>query len=367
MAPRRRQRFVIGAVATVCGVIGGVLFGSSGIRSDALASSIAELPASPPTRLCVAGVTTDCRDPESVEAILRSPGLEPEAAALPPGGTQGSLVVSFETGDDVHVVAKWRAQDPDLIDDPAKELGAYAVQRLLLPPDDWVIPPVAATCLARDDLVEATGHSGWEPLAGTDCVLGLVSYWLLDAIGVAEARRQGLLATHGGSERDPRLFEPRRFANDAAYRRNVASLNVLMYLIDNGDLHAGQFVLYPEARHWFVVDSSIAFQSFANPTLIFIQDLSELHVRRIPASLAERVRAIERSELDALRVLSEHVIEDGALIRVAPTTSPFGGRGRVRRRGDRVQIGLREAEISGVWSRIERLRGLLARGSIRTF
>jgi hypothetical protein len=348
-------------------VIGGVLFGAGGIRSDALEPSIADLQVSQPTRLCVTGVTEDCRDPRSAEAILRSPELEPEAAALPPGGTQGALVVSFETEDDAHVLAKWRAQDPDPIDDPAKELAAYAVQKLLLPPEDWVIPPVAATCLSYGDLVEATGHAGWQTVVGTDCVLGFLSYWLLDAIGVTEARRRGLLGTHAGSERDPRLFEPERFATDPVYRRNVASLNVLLYLIDNGDLHAGQFVLYPDAKHWFVVDSSIAFESLPNPTLLFIQDLSELHVPRIPAQLVERIRSIERTELQVLRVLSEHVIEDGSLIPVEPSGQAIAGASRVRRHGDRVQIGLREAEITGVWSRIERLRRLLSRGAIGTF
>lgn len=359
---------MLGAAATACGLVGGVLFAADRIDSDALVPSIAELPVSEPTPLCVRGIEAECREPESVEALLRSPDLTPRAAALPPSGTQGSLVLSFETEGGEHVVAKWRALDPDLIDDPAKELGAHAIQELLLSPGEWVIPPVAATCVPRAELAEATGHEQWETLRGTECVLGLVSYWLLDAIGLHEARRRGLLGTHGGSERDPRLFEPRRFATDPEYRRNIANLNVLMYLVHNGDLHAGQFVLYPQAQHWFVVDSSIAFESVDNPTLLFIQDLAELHVPAIPEKLAERIRSIDRAELDSLRVLSEHVIDDGRLVEVEPSAEPIHESGaRVRRRGDRVQIGLRTSEIEGVWSRLERLRGLLSRGSLDTF
>ncbi|NOY27115.1 MAG: hypothetical protein GXP62_14700 [Oligoflexia bacterium] len=74
---------------------------------------------------------------------------------------------------------KWRpasAKLAGLNNSPRKELAAYALQKLFLHQDEWVVPPTVMRCLptapGRDLLVDRAVPRD------IDCVWGMLSYWL---------------------------------------------------------------------------------------------------------------------------------------------------------------------------------------------
>src|SRR3954469_19351682 len=93
-------------------------------------------PAAPltlPTRLCMEGESPpSCRAPRQIESLL-SAGPTLLGMADAPGGSQGAKILTLSgTGRRGQIVfrVKWRAQSTaDLINEPRKELAAYAVQK----------------------------------------------------------------------------------------------------------------------------------------------------------------------------------------------------------------------------------------------
>ena len=279
------------------------------------------------------------------------------------------MSLAVEDAEGTRVRVKWRSQsDAGIVNGPARELAAYHVQALLLEQDDYVIPPVAGHCFDIDAYREMVDPTA-EPLDDSRCVFGFLTYWLQDATRLFEARESGLLPTpeEGTYDPDPQLFLPERFAEGGAYRRALAVTNLITHLINNGDAHAGQFVLYTEPFHVFLIDSSIAFDSIANPRMMILQNLAEMKVPAIPADVAERLRAIERTDLDALRVIEEHDRGEDGLYRPTAPGPGLDDDERFRVEGERVQLGLSDEAIEGVWERVEGVRELLESGELATF
>src|SRR5215510_13639937 len=111
-------------------------------------------PLTEPTVLCTTAQNSRCNSAEAVESWLRAPSLQIVGSAPTPGGQQGAklltLTVPRGTGSIVFR-AKWRSLDTEsLINDPRKELGAYAVSKLFLDPDEYVVPPTSGHCFELD-------------------------------------------------------------------------------------------------------------------------------------------------------------------------------------------------------------------------
>ena len=237
----------------------------------------------------------------------------------------------------------------------------FELQQLFVPPQDAVVPPTRALCLDRGEL-EGLTHRTLETFEGTECVLGYAAWWLHGAIGhrAAVARE---LAEHRD---DFTLYDRARFDDDPVYRRNFAILNLVTHLSRNVDAHLGQFVMYPDDGHWFVIDQSMTFDVLPNPRVVIRDNLSDMIVPSIPADIAARLVALARDELQSLAVLVEWEERDGHLVRV-PNGEIFDAGERLRREGSRVQIGLEPDEVDGVWERLEVLRARLEDGTLRTF
>ena len=113
-------------------------------------------PLTPPTRICTeAQPSSGCRAASVIDAALRAPELVLLGAAETPQGRQGArmltLALPAESGKLVFR-AKWRAHSTlSSLNDPRRELGAYAVQRLFLEPHEYVVPPSVGHCF---DLAE---------------------------------------------------------------------------------------------------------------------------------------------------------------------------------------------------------------------
>jgi hypothetical protein len=364
---QRRLRVLL-AVLLVCGAIAGLVWWELfRDRQPPIEGEIDEtLVASMP--LCVRDMQPPCRDVEEVARVLEQPRLVIRGAEQTTGGNQGVIALLVEGPDGRRAKAKWRTQSSaSLFNTPAKELAAYQVQALLLEPADYVIPPIATHCFPIAEY-RANVVRGAAPYEDTGCVLGFLSYWLSETITLPEARRAGLwpMPPDGVNDDDPVLFSRERFEEDPIYRRSIAILNLVTHVVNNRDAHSGQFVLYTEPWHAFLIDNSIAFVAIPNPRTLFTQDLSTMRVPSIPEDVATRIRALSRRDVERLRVIEEHTIAGGRLVDVEPGAA-FDTGSHLRRRGDRVQIGLTPADVNGLWDRIAALQRELETGRLATF
>lgn len=282
-------------------------------------------------------------DPAAYEALLREPLEVVEVEAIE-AGDYGVLRLVVRT---VHgeVPIKWKPARPSLErinNSPRRSVAAYQVQRLFLEPEEYVVPTTALACIELPRENEPEEASG-------DCVIGTASTWL-----------DGLRSVD-------RLIDPERFATDAAYAVHRANLNLLLILIDHSDSHSSNLLessLDPDNR-LFSIDNDIALSSwFRNP---FVLDWNRLRLPALSARAVDRLRALERSDLDVLGVLTHlEPGESGHLLPAEPVGNLAPRRG-VRRRGRVVQIGLTTAEIGRIWERRSRVLQLVDSGRLAVF
>jgi hypothetical protein len=298
-----------------------------------------------------------CRSARQVEELLQGQLLI-LGMARTPSGQQGARILTLRGklgAQEVVFRAKWRAQSSaNILNEPRKELGAYAVQRLFLDDAELVTPPTVAHCFP---LAEYQVFVPDEPrtFEGIDCVLGYLSYWLEFVRNGSSARREGLLSGEGESFWDAALFE-----KDAMYRRSAANTNLLTYVIRHGDPHNAQFLLQPtpQGLRTYVVDNSIAFRSVKNPIYFLREDWSKIRVPRLPQRTVDRLRAVTDDDFAGLATISELEREGRQLVRAkVPGRAKSDGSG-MSWDDSRLRIGLTKEEIELVRSRV---RELLAR------
>lgn len=230
--------------------------------------------------------------------------------------------------------------------EPRYELAAYQLQKLFLEPAEFVVPPTSLRMIPLKDL------ASWAPEArrtfsGAEEVLVVMQYWLQDVKTVADV-----------------LF-PDRFASDPVYARHIGQLNILSFLIGHRDSNPGNFLIgrQEQGTRVFSVDHGVAFDSEGS-------DRGEawryLRVDRLPADAVERLRAVTPERLaQQLGVLAQWRLVDGRFVPVIPEENIAPSRG-VRRKGDTLQLGLTQAEISSVNRQLKQLLQRLDRGEIAT-
>jgi hypothetical protein len=308
----------------------------------------------------------DCRDASSVEALLQERGLRILKVEEESRGRQGSKRLTLLwTGDggSLRFRAKWRALSTSHgLNDPRRELGAYAFQKRFLQAEDFVTPPTVAHCFDIEHyrtLVDA----GEEPsFPGTSCVFGTLGYWLEDTFSVEQAYAYGRLPS-------PELLNPVAFARVPSYRRSISNANLLTSLISAGDTHRFQFVVAGDARapHVYVVDHTISFSFFRNPKLGLDEYWSIILVPALPRDSIERLRSLSMQDFDQLSVIEQFEIQGGLLSPTAPgpvTGSPDVG---LRWTGHELQVGLTTQEIDLLWNRTQDLLERIDRGEIVLF
>jgi hypothetical protein len=334
--------------------------------AGALAASCDPLPElSAPTELCVRErPQPPCRPAEQAEALLVDPGLRIEDAR-PTAGKQNAQVLTLlapSGGQPVRFRAKWRAlSTAHGLNDPRKEVAAHALQKLILRPEDWVLPPSAGHCFELEHYRRAIDAGAEPTFPGTRCVFGTLSYWLEHGRGLGEARKRGLL-------RAGWLLDPEAFARIPSYRRTLADTNLLAHLASNGDTHANQFVVTGSRRapRVHLVDYTISFSDYRNPTLGFHDEWSIVHVPALAESSVAQLRAIELEQLEGLLVIEELESRSGLLVPTA-VSRPIRRDTGVRWSGSRLQLGLTELELSRVWARLRALVLAVDRGELGTF
>jgi hypothetical protein len=304
-------------------------------------------PLTPPTHLCAAAeAPPHCRKAFDVERLL---GDEAELLGMAdtPSGMQGAKILTLRAHGSVLRV-KWRPlSSGNLLNEPRKELAAYAVQKLFLDESELVVPPTVAHCFPLAPY-RRFAPKETASFKGIDCVLGFASYWLEGVETVHAAREDDWLDDGDG------IFDPELFERDPLYRRSVANSNLLTYLINHGDAHDEQFLLEKSARglRAYVVDNSIAFRSIKNPMLLFRQDWSHIQVSALTPSALDRLAKLTDDDYARLGTVAELERSGEQLVRVSSDEPPSASDGSTMSwHGPRLRIGLTAGEIALVRSR----------------
>jgi hypothetical protein len=234
---------------------------------------------------------------------------------------------------------------------PRKEIAAYELQKIFLEPRDYVVPTTIARCIpVKDQLPDRPKVP--QTLEGTDCVLFVLSLWLKNVTVPDE------------------FYDEARFLSDPAYAYAYATFNILTYLSDHLDNRKGNFLVSKDDRfpRAYAIDNGIAFGSWIyNWFIPSSYAWRKIVVPAVPRSAVDRLREIQRADLDHLAALAEfHKNEDGHFDAVPPGTSLDSDR-RVNISGDVVQIGLTKSELDDVWERIEELIERVDEGDLAVF
>jgi hypothetical protein len=261
-------------------------------------------------------------------------------------------VAAPDAGGRVVFRVKWRAHTTShSLNVPFREVAAHAVQKLFLEPHEWVVPPAATTCFSLKSYRAHVDRNAKPPFDGINCVFGVLSYWIEDAHGM-----NGAL--------DEELFWQSR-----TYRDSLANVNLMSFLIDHGDSHPAQFVTTGDSSEPRVhlVDNTIAFSDFRNPSVPPEWDWSKLKVPALPRRSVERLAAIDRRDLERLHAIEQYANQAGRLVR-KPTPMRLGPTesGMAWVHGDLV-LGLDDAEIARLEKRVREVVARVGRGEISTF
>ncbi|RPH56704.1 MAG: hypothetical protein EHM89_15035 [Acidobacteria bacterium] len=233
---------------------------------------------------------------------------------------------------------------------PRYDLAAYAIQRLLMDPNEYVMPP---TALRMIPVAEFKSHYH-DPAAvkptfkRADEVLCVVQYWLQNVTN------------------PPDILDMKKFDTDAVYARHIGQLNVFTYLIEHRDSNQGNFLISKaeQGPRVFSIDHGVAFASLDSDRGTAWRDL---RVDRLPKDTVERVRALDKDVLTSkLGVLGQWELRDGHYVPVPLTENIWPSRG-VRIKDGVVQMGLTREEISAVARQVKRLLNKVDNGKVKVF
>ncbi len=229
---------------------------------------------------------------------------------------------------------------------PRYDLAAYELQKLFIPPAEFVVPPTALRMVERADFAKYQPDVA-RTFSNADQVLAVLQYWLSEILVVAD------------------VYDPARFAADPVYARHIGQLNVLTHLIQHRDSNAGNFLLGNAATgaRVFSIDHGVAFASIDS-------DRGELwkvmRVTQLPADTVALMRTITLPVLEQrLGVLAQWKLEGNRYV-PAPLGPNLGVYRGVRREGKDLQMGLTRSEIQAVHRLLTRLLQRIDAGEITT-
>lgn len=292
-------------------------------------------------------------DPAVALDLLRHGEAEIRSVKAAGGGTTGAERHEvFYPERNIQFKVKWKAMPTLRLDgfnnSPRKEIAAFVIQRLFLDPEDYVAPSATMRCYPIESYRE-THPLATPTLAEIDCVLGVASVWVFD-VTLPEV-----------------VYDQERFLTDRDYAKFMSNLNVFTYILDHRDGREGNFLIAqdPSRPQTFSIDNGIAF----NPLVFnyFVPNWNKLRVAAVRASTLDRLRAIERKDLDFLLVVDQLQVDDHRMLApVAPGTVMDPNDGATYQDGV-LQFGLTKREIDGVYKRIRKLIDGVDSGRVPVF
>jgi len=233
---------------------------------------------------------------------------------------------------------------------PRYDLAAYEIQRLLMDPAEYVIPPTALRMIPVEEFrpFSTEAFDVYPTFKGADEILTVVQYWLQNIKVV------------------PDVLDMQKFDSDPVYARHIGQLNVFTYLIEHRDSNMGNFLISKEEKgpRVFSIDHGVAFASLdSDRGTAWLK----MRVDRLPKDTVERLRALDKGTLTKhLGVLAQWELRDGHYVPVPLTENIWASRG-VRQKGNVVQMGLTKSEISAVARQAKALLNQVEFGKIRVY
>jgi hypothetical protein len=238
---------------------------------------------------------------------------------------------------------------------PRLELAAYAVQKLFLDENEYVVPPTAGRCVAMTDYPPSQDPSAM-PIQATfedwNMVLVVLQFWPWNVDGSVEAKK---------------ILDKKRIKEDPLYARHATNFNLFTYLIKHRDSNVGNFLVStdPNNPRVFSVDNGIAFSGGEESNRG--NWLEKIRVDRFSRKSIDRLRALTLEDLHAqLGVVAQYEVQGGAMVPVTPTANLDPGDG-IRREGSVLQLGLKENEIERLYGRIQDLLEDVDKGKYELF
>jgi len=292
-------------------------------------------------------------DPTVALDLLRHGEAEIRSVKSAGGGTTGAERHEvFFPAKNIQFKVKWKAMPALRLDgfnnSPRKEIAAFVIQRFFLDPEDYVAPSATMRCYPLEEYRET------HPLASAtldeiDCVLGVASVWVFD-VTIPDT-----------------VYDEQRFVSDRAYATFMSNLNVFTYILDHRDGREGNFLIAKDADRpqVFSIDNGIAF----NPLFYnyFVPNWNKLRVAAVRASTIDRLRAIERKDLDMLLVVDQMQVDDQRMLQPVPPGPVMDPNDGATFEDGVVQFGLTTREIDGIYERIRKLIDAVDSGRIPVF
>jgi hypothetical protein len=290
--------------------------------------------------------------PGVLEGLTRD-GLELRSVKDAGAGVTGAKkIVVFVPAFGEEITIKWKTvpgSGDGWNNSPRRELVAYEIQKWFLDPDDYVVPPTLMRCIPFY-VYELIGKVPRSRAGDFNCVLGVSAIWLSN-VTVPD-----------------KLYDPKRFATDANYARNIADMNLLTYLIKHRDGRKGNFLTSKNDsdRRVFSIDNGVSFEAFPFNPLPWVTNWHKIRVSALRKKSIDRLRAIGRAELDQLNVIAEMKADENGILHTAPR-SAHGDDSGVRVTDDTIQLGLSVKEINRLEERLASLLKKVDSGKIPTF
>jgi hypothetical protein len=292
-------------------------------------------------------------DPAIALDLLRHGDAEIRSVKAAGGGTTGAERHEvFYPARNIQFKVKWKAMPALRLDgfnnSPRKEIAAFAIQRLFLDPEDYVAPSATMRCYPIGPYRE-THPMASATLDEIDCALGVASVWVFDVTIPDE------------------VYDEQRFLSDRKYAMFMSNLNVFTYILDHRDGRDGNFLLAKDTSRpqTFSIDNGIAFGPlFYN---YFVKNWNKLRVAAVRASTIERLRTVERKDLDFLAVVDQLQVDDDRMLEPVPSGPAMDPNDGATYRDGVVQFGLTTREIDGVYKRIGKLIKGVDSGRIPVF
>ncbi len=291
--------------------------------------------------------------PDEAEALMKGPQYDVRVMKRTAAGTSGAVKIELDFEEiDRTIAFKGKIVPPDLggyNNSPRKEIAAYALQKLFLDPEDYVVPTTLVRCPPFEVY---TRHMGWtDPqVVGAECILVMAALWL-ENVTVPQA-----------------VYDRDRFVRDPVYARYLADFNLLTYLIEHKDGRDGNILVSKDdaRRQVFAIDNGISFQPGPVQNY-FVPNWHVLRVAALRKQSVERLRALSRQELDSLLVAQQLEDDGKGNYRDAEPGPPLEPDKGLAERDGVVQFGLTRGEVDDVWKRIQKLLGRVDDGEIPLF
>lgn len=275
-------------------------------------------------------------------------------------GSTSSMNLMIQFNDCSVMKVKWRAAPPKgdaYNNNPRKELAAYAIQKLFLDPQDYMVPVTVAVCIPYEEIAKI-GSRATPQIDGASCVIGTLSSWLKNVKGIDHVI-------------DKERFERSVAGEDGGgHARSFAHLNLFTYLISHRDGRKSNFLVsdHPQSHSLFAVDNGLSFSGLGNP-FPWVPRWAKLKVDKLPQATMIRLRSLQSDRLYRhLETVAEFSIApDGTVRPMADFSENIDPQEGVRLNSHALQFGLRQEEIEHIEQRMQKLFKRLDTNEIQLF